>query len=92
MQSLIHSTCCSIGTTILHKTEGLPGPVIVNKFGNPETCIPKKVFGPSLQTSFNFKFCRPLISIFKRGPVIASKPVAYTNISSSYSLFFVFTP
>jgi hypothetical protein len=31
--------CCSIATGILHRTDGLPGPVMVDKFGKPAiTC------------------------------------------------------
>ena len=41
MQSVIQSACCSIATGMLHSTDGLPGPVIVNKFGNPATCRPR---------------------------------------------------
>ena len=41
MQSAIHSTCCSIDTGMLLSTDGLPGPVIVNRFGNPGTASPR---------------------------------------------------
>ena len=34
-QSAIQSTCCSIEMTMLLSTDGLPGPVIVNRFGKP---------------------------------------------------------
>src|SRR5437763_547256 len=37
MQSAIQSTCCSIETIMLLSTDGLPGPVIVNRFGEPAT-------------------------------------------------------
>ncbi len=40
-QSPIHSTCCSIATGMLDSTDGLPGPVIVNRFGNPGTATPR---------------------------------------------------
>ena len=33
MHSVIHSTCCSIDTGMFDSTEGLCGPVIVNRFG-----------------------------------------------------------
>jgi hypothetical protein len=33
MQSATHSTCCSIDGNMLVSTEGLPGPVIVKRFG-----------------------------------------------------------
>ena len=41
MQSVIHSTCCSIATGMLVSTEGLPGPVTVKRFGKPGTCSPR---------------------------------------------------
>ena len=41
MQSAIHSTCCSIDTIMLLSTDGLPGPVIVNRFGNPAIAEPE---------------------------------------------------
>ena len=40
MQSLIHSTCCSIETIIFVSTEGLPGPLMreqVRKAGDSQT-------------------------------------------------------
>ena len=36
MQSVIQLTCCSIEGIILDKTDGLPGPVIVKRFGKLE--------------------------------------------------------
>ena len=41
MQSVIHSTCCSIATGMLQSTDGLPGPVTMNRFGKPATCRPR---------------------------------------------------
>ena len=41
MQSVIQSTCCSIDTIMLLSTDGLPGPVMVNRFGNPATVSPR---------------------------------------------------
>ncbi len=41
MQSVIQSTCCSIATGMLVSTEGLPGPVMVNRLGKPATCRPR---------------------------------------------------
>ena len=35
MQSAIQSTCCSIDTAMFDSTDGLPGPVIMNRFGKP---------------------------------------------------------
>ena len=34
-QSAIQSTCCSIDAIMLDFTDGLPGPVIMNRLGNP---------------------------------------------------------
>ena len=41
MQSVIHSTCCSIDTSMLVSTEGLPGPVTMNRFGKPAVARPR---------------------------------------------------
>ena len=41
MQSAIQSTCCSIDTTMLLSTDGLPGPVIMNRFGKPASSSPR---------------------------------------------------
>src|SRR5262245_39317912 len=41
MQAVIHSTWCSIEVTMLVRTEGLPGPVTVNRFGKPATPNPR---------------------------------------------------
>ena len=41
MQSAIQFTCCSIDTIMLVSTDGLPGPEIVNRFGNPTTPRPR---------------------------------------------------
>ena len=40
-QSLTHSTCCSIDTTMFDSTDGLPGPVIVKRFGKPIVVRPR---------------------------------------------------
>ena len=40
-QSAIHSTCCSIEGSMLLSTEGLPGPVIVNRLGKPAIATPR---------------------------------------------------
>ena len=40
-QSAIQSTCCSIDTIMFDSTDGLPGPVIMNRFGNPSTISPR---------------------------------------------------
>ena len=41
MQSAIHSTCCSIETGMLLSTEGLPGPVMMNRLGKPAVATPR---------------------------------------------------
>src|SRR5215470_1648006 len=41
MQSVIHSTCCSIDTGTFERADGLCGPVMVKKFGNPAMEIPR---------------------------------------------------
>ena len=41
MQSAIQSTCCSMDTIMLLSTDGLPGPVIVKRFGKPATARPR---------------------------------------------------
>src|SRR5512135_3821791 len=46
-QALTQSTCCSIDTTMFDRTDGLPGPVMVKKFGKPLVIRPRYCFGPS---------------------------------------------
>ena len=74
---------CSIDTGMLLRTEGLPGPVIMKKLGNPALATPRYVFGPSAHFSFSARSSRPRMSILKNGPVIASNPVAKTMMSRS---------
>ena len=40
-QSAIQSTCCSMVGSMLVSTDGLPGPVIVNRLGKPATARPR---------------------------------------------------
>jgi hypothetical protein len=40
-QSAIQSTCCSMDTDMLDSTEGLSGPVIMNRLGKPTDCRPR---------------------------------------------------
>src|SRR4051812_10136169 len=40
-QPTIHSMCCSIEVGMLLSTEGLPGPVIMNRFGKPLVARPR---------------------------------------------------
>lgn len=39
--SVIRSTCCSIDTIMFESTDGLPGPVIMNRFGKPTDISPR---------------------------------------------------
>ena len=39
--SAIQSTCCSIDTDMFDSTDGLPGPVIMNRFGKPTVISPR---------------------------------------------------
>ena len=41
MQSVIHSTCCSIDTGMFDSTDGLCGPVMLKKLGKPAIEMPK---------------------------------------------------
>ena len=40
-QSVIQSTCCSMDTIMFDSTDGLPGPVIMNRLGKPATVRPR---------------------------------------------------
>ena len=83
MQSLIQSTCCSMETIMLLSTDGLPGPVIMNRFGNPAVIMPRYVRGPASHLSRSSRPFLPRMSILVNAPVIASKPVANTMLSNS---------
>ena len=54
MQFVIQLTCCSICTGTFVKTDGLPGPLTINKFGKFGTRRPKKLLGPLLQNLDKF--------------------------------------
>jgi hypothetical protein len=41
MTSATQPTWCSIDTIMLVSTEGLPGPVMVNRLGKPGTWMPR---------------------------------------------------
>ena len=41
MKSAMKSMCCSMLTGMLLRTEGLPGPVIMNMLGKPATWRPR---------------------------------------------------
>ena len=45
-RSTTQSTCCSIDTAMFDSTDGLPGPVIRNRFGKPVVVRPRYVVGP----------------------------------------------
>ncbi len=64
-------------------TDGLPGPVIMNRFGNPTVIRPRYVTGPWAHTSLSVAPSLPVMSTPTRAPVIASKPVASTRTSNS---------
>ena len=82
-QCVIQSTCCSMAGIMLAKTDGLPGPVTVKKFGNPADVRPRYVLGPAFHFSFNVMPFRPVIRIRSSDPVIAANPVAHTMASKS---------
>jgi hypothetical protein len=63
------------------RTEGLPGPVSMKKFGNPAVIRPRYVDGPAAHLSLRDRPSRPVTSAPTRAPVMASKPVAYTMAS-----------
>jgi hypothetical protein len=92
MQSAIQSTCCSIETIMLLSTDGLPGPVIANRLGKPATASPRYVRGPSAHASCRVRPPRPRMSMPRSAPVIASKPVANTMLSSVYAASRVLRP
>ena len=76
MQPAMKSTCCSIETIMLLSTDGLPGPVTVNRFGKPAIVRPRYDRGPSAHFSRSDLPDRPRMSTPVRAPVIASKPLA----------------
>ena len=85
MQSPIQSTCCSIETTMLLSTDGLPGPVTMNRFGKPATATPRYVRGPVRPVLAQAPSLRPRMSMSSSAPVMASNPIAKTMQSTSYS-------
>src|SRR3954468_1715048 len=85
MASATQSTCCSMETTMLDSTDGLPGPVIMNRLGKPAVPIPRYVRGPADHVSLSDNPSQPRMSTLVNAPVIASNPVAYTMASNSYS-------
>ena len=41
MASAIQSTCCSMEIIMFDSTDGLPGPVIIQKLGKPAVATPR---------------------------------------------------
>ncbi len=81
MQSATHSTCCSIDASMLLSTEGLPGPVIMKRFGKPlRLRRPDRSAGRPPTSRASATPSRPRMSSASSAPVIASKPVAKTII------------
>ena len=39
--SVTNSTCCSMATAMFASTDGLPGPVIMNRLGKPSLMSPR---------------------------------------------------
>ena len=71
-------------------TEGLPGPVMaVREAGDGE---PEVVRGPSDHYSFRLSPPGRRMSILRRAPVMASKPVAKTMLSTYSALAFEAPP
>ncbi len=62
-------------------TDGLPGPLKLNRFGSRGTITPRNVTGPSAQISDSRCPSGPTGSIRVIAPVNASKPVANTSTS-----------
>src|SRR4029079_19737988 len=60
-RSTTQSTCCSIETAIFDNTEGLPGPVIMNKLGKRATVSLRELCGPLAQTPDKDFPARPVI-------------------------------
>ena len=86
MQSAIHSTCCWIDTIMLVSTDGLPGPVIDEQVGEPDHAEAEVGAGPGRPGLV--RACWPSAPAdvdAGRAPVMASKPVAKTMASSSWS-------
>src|SRR5215469_14983303 len=71
-QPATQSTCCSIETVMFDRTDGLPGPVIVKKFGNPTVIRPRYVDGPGAHFSVSDRPSRPVTFAAARAPVMAS--------------------
>lgn len=83
MVSHIHSTCCSMATTIFASTDGLKCLVIIKTFGNFFAANPKYVLGPLTHSFATITRSRTQISVATSGPVTASKPVADTTTLNS---------
>src|SRR5579863_1264292 len=51
----IQFACCSMHGSMLLNTDGLPGPVMMNRLGNSAVASPRYVRGPSLHLSFSLR-------------------------------------
>jgi hypothetical protein len=92
IRSRMNSTCCSMDSTMLLSTDGLPGPVTRNMFGNPATATPRYECGPAAHASRSDTPPGPMTEILVTAPVTASNPVANTSASSSYDAAAVRSP
>ncbi|CAB4724361.1 unannotated protein [freshwater metagenome] len=92
MQSVIQSTCCSIEMIMLESTDGLCGPVTMNRFGKSLAMRPRYVWGPASHAFFSVLPFLPSMSTLTMAPVIASKPVANTMASNSNDSSWVSMP
>ncbi len=69
---------------MLASTDGLPGPLKVNRLGSCGIIMPRNVTGPSAHTSASRTPPAPTGSMRVSAPVMASKPVAKTKVSQGY--------
>ena len=77
---------------MLVSTDGLPGPVMVNRLGKPAIGSPGRCAAPRSTSRASARPPRPRMSISSSAPVMASKPVAKTMASTSYSRPLALTP
>ncbi len=76
MASATQSTCCSMETTMLDSTDGLPGPVIMKRLGKPADSMPEVGARPGAPRLLERDPVPPRMSTLVSEPVMASKPVA----------------
>ena len=77
---------------MLENTDGLAGPVMVNRLGKPCTMSPRYVRVPFFHFSFRVSPSCPSMSTATSAPVMASNPVANTMVSNSNSSSLVRMP